>query len=165
MDGLFKVNGKRDLTMLAIFVLVCEGVGVLSSFFTMSADIQYKSLILPPFAPPAWVYAPVWTILYFLMGVAAYRVWLYGIFKVNVREALAYFTIQLALNFLWSVLFFGLQYRGLAFVEILLLLILILITAYKFYKIDRTAGYLLVPYILWVSFAAVLNYSIWVLNM
>lgn len=164
MFDIFKVADRFHLTKLLISIGISEGVGVLSSFFTKDSMVQYKTLIQPPFAPPAWIFGPVWTLLFFLMGLAAYRIWMYSSINPNVSEALTYYGIQLFLNFLWSILFFKLGLRGLAFVEILILLYFIIITTVKFYRIDKTAGYLLIPYILWAVFASILNFSIWQLN-
>jgi len=125
---------------------------------------QYLSLKLPSFAPPAWIFGPVWTILYIMMAAAAYRIYKLGWDRAAVRSALTMFGIQLFFNVIWNPLFFAWQMRGLAFLDIILLLVLVIITAVKFYSLDKTAGYLLVPYVLWVSFASVLNLSVWQLN-
>ncbi len=106
----------------------------------------------------------VWTLLYLLMGIALYLVWEKGLEKADVRKAMGVFGIQLFLNFLWSVLFFGLQSPLYGLGGIVALWVVILVNIWLFYRISKAAGLLLVPYILWVSFAAVLNYSIWVLN-
>lgn len=146
-------------------VLICEGVGFVSTPFTIAAiPTWYATLNKPFFSPPNWIFAPVWTSLYFLMGVAAYLVWEKGLKKKKVREALKFFTIQLGLNFVWSLLFFGLHSPLLAFIEIVVLWLAIFVTIKKFYPLSKPASYLLIPYLLWVSFAAVLNLSIFILN-
>jgi tryptophan-rich sensory protein len=118
----------------------------------------------PAESPPSWVFAPVWTTLYVLMGAAFYLVWERGYSEKKVKWAMHIFGIQLGLNVLWSVLFFGLQSPHYAFIEILVLGLMIIANIIAFYDIDKRAGILLVPYMLWVSFATVLNYSIWQLN-
>lgn len=151
---------------ILIFVATCLGIGYLSSVVTRSSvDSWYPTLVKPPFNPPNWVFAPAWTTLYVLMGIAGGLVWQ----KIEeqpeeVRKALQFFWIQLALNALWSYLFFGLKNPLLALVEICLLLLMIYETYLKFSKINKGAGYLFIPYILWVSFALILNASIWWLN-
>lgn len=140
------------------------GVGFLSSLFIRNSMDIYQNLVKPWFAPPSSVFPPVWTILYILMGVASYWVWKLGKDKKAIQNALFFYAIQLTLNFLWPILFFRLDMRFIAFIEIVILFIFILITTIKFYRIHKVAGYLMVPYILWVAFATILNYSIWALN-
>lgn len=155
---------KKALGIL-IFVVVCELAGVIGSLFTMpSIPGWYAGLVKPPFNPPAWVFAPVWTILYALMGLSAYLVYAKGPGRKETRRALAVFAGQLLLNALWSVVFFGAHLILGAAVVILLLWGMILASILLFSRISRAAAYLLVPYILWVSFATVLNISLYVLN-
>ena len=155
----------KNFSKLALSVIGCELVGILSTPFTISSiPTWYAGLIKPFFSPPNWVFAPVWTILYFLMGVAVYLVWKENIKKKKVKIALYYFLGQLFLNFLWSVIFFGLHQPFLAFIDIVLLLIMIAITMREFNKVSKTAMYLLIPYLLWVCFATLLNISIVILN-
>jgi tryptophan-rich sensory protein len=116
----------------------------------------------PSFSPPNYLFAPVWTALYILMGIALYLVWING-YKKH-KKAIIVFGIQLGLNLLWSILFFGMRNPLLAFIEILLLWSFIVYTIILFYKTSKTAAYLLTPYILWVSFASVLNFFIFYLN-
>jgi benzodiazapine receptor len=124
----------------------------------------YSTLATPPFNPPSWVFAPVWTALYVAMGVAAFLVWQKGWSDETVRVALACFVVQLVLNGLWSVLFFGLQSPGWALVDIVLLWLSIALAVVLFWRVLPAAGVIMLPYLAWVSFAAVLNGSIWVLN-
>lgn len=145
-------------------IALSEGVGVLSGFLSMGSMKQYQNLVQPPLSPPGWVFGPVWGVLFLLMGIAAYRVWMHKHPVKDIKNALTWYGVQLFLNFLWTILFFKFEMRGLALIDILLLLIAIIITTLKFYRIDKIAGYLMVPYILWVAFATYLNYSIWVLN-
>ncbi len=151
---------------LLISIFISEGVGALSAFLSSgNMEMVFDTLIKPSFAPPAWVFAPVWIILYALMGIAAYRIFKLGCNKKGVKSALLFYAIQLFLNFLWTIIFFRFELIGLAFIEIVILLIFIIITTVKFFKLDKCAGYLMVPYIIWVAFATVLNYYIWILNM
>ncbi len=165
MLRLFKVNGRVNIRALFISILIPLLVGFLSSYLVRDTYETFESLIKPSFAPPASVFAPVWTVLYILMGIASYRIWMYGTNRQDVCSALLYYGLQLIFNFMWTIIFFGLGLRGFAYVEILILLLLIIITTIKFYRIDKLAGYLLLPYLLWVSFASILNLSIWLLNL
>lgn len=151
---------------ITIFVATCLAVGFLSGRATREGvDTWYPTLVKPIFNPPGWVFAPVWSVLYVMMGVAAGQVWSYiEVRREDVRKALIFFWIQLALNALWSFLFFGLQNPLLALVEIILLWLMIYETWHKFKQIDRLAGWLMVPYLAWVTFATLLNASLWWLN-
>jgi benzodiazapine receptor len=151
---------------IAIFVATCIAVGYLSGQATQSSvNTWFPTLIKPSFNPPPWVFAPVWSTLYIMMGIAAGLVWSRIDFdKDAVKTALLYFVIQLALNALWSILFFGLRNPLLALIGIVLLWLMIYETYIKFVKIDKIAGYLFIPYLAWVTFATVLNASIWWLN-
>lgn len=146
--------------------VTCVAVGALSGFATQSSvDTWFQTLEKPIFNPPSWVFGPVWTTLYIMMGVAGGIVW--GKIETHrdeVKKALLFFIIQLALNALWSILFFGLRNPLLALIEIVVLWLMIYETYLKFSKIDKNAGYLFIPYLAWVSFATVLNGSIWWLN-
>ena len=157
-----KIN---NYVRLVIAIVICNLAGFIGSFFTVtSAGSWYSSIQKPVFNPPNWVFAPVWTLLFILMGISLYFIWEAGLKKKKVKIPLVFFGIQLILNMLWSVFFFGLQNPLLAFIEIVILWIFILLTIIRFFKVSRTAAYLLVPYILWVGFAAVLNFSIFLLN-
>ncbi len=151
---------------ISIFVATCIAVGYLSGQATQSSvNTWFPTLVKPSFNPPPWVFAPVWSLLYMMMGIAAGLVWSRIDFeKEAVQKALLFFAIQLALNALWSILFFGLRNPLLGLIEIVLLWLMIYETYIKFIKIDKIAGYLFIPYLLWVSFATVLNASIWWLN-
>jgi len=155
----------NNFLKLVIAIVVSQLAGVIGSVFTISSiPTWYTTLQKPSFSPPNWIFGPAWTTLYFLMGVAAFLVWRHGFEKKEVRRALTIFGGQLVLNALWSIIFFGLHNPFWAFIEIIVLWLAILWTIFAFYKISRPAAYLLLPYILWVSFAAYLNYSIWILN-
>jgi tryptophan-rich sensory protein len=155
----------RDLPALLVAVAVCEGVGIVSAFFTTRAiPTWYATLVKPSFNPPNWVFGPVWTTLYALMGVALFLVWRAGLSSPGARAALALFAVQLALNFAWSWLFFGIHQPGWAFAEIVALWVAIAATIVTFFGISRAAGWLMSPYLAWVSFAAALNFAYWRLN-
>ena len=139
---------------------IAAGIG---GAVSVRAGAFYAQLARTDWAPPSWVFGPVWTVLYALMGIAAWLVWRVGGFRAA-RSALTMFIAQLALNALWSWLFFGWQRADLAFADIVLLWVLILAISIAFWKIRPLAGALLIPYLLWVSFAGALNYSIWQLN-
>ncbi len=150
---------------LIIVIVVSELAGIIGSVFTApSITGWYAGIVKPVLNPPAWVFGPVWTTLFALMGIAAFLVWKKGLDHKDVKIALGIFIGQLVLNALWSIIFFGLHSLGGAFVEIVFLWLAILATIIAFAKISRPAAWLLLPYILWVSFAGYLNYSIWVLN-
>jgi tryptophan-rich sensory protein len=140
-------------------------VGGLSGFATARGVREwYPSLSKPPFNPLSWVFGPVWTLLYVMMGVACYLAWQKGWDNEVVRIALVLFLVQLTLNGLWSILFFGMQSPGLASAEILVLWLFIAATIVCFWRVSPVAGILMLPYQAWVSFAAVLNASLWILN-
>jgi tryptophan-rich sensory protein len=164
MFNIFKVNGEKNIVALIISVLLAQGVGFLSGFLSMTASSNYENFNKPPFSPPGWVFPIVWTILYFLMAVAAYRIWMKGKAGEDVSKALTLYFTQLFLNFLWSIIFFRFRLYAIAFLELLILLVFILLTTFEFYRIDKPSAYLMIPYIAWVSFAGVLNYAIWMMN-
>lgn len=142
-----------------------QAVGILSGLATVRGVRDwYPGLVKPSFNPPSWVFAPVWTALYLAMGVAAWLVWQRGLETPGVRVALAAFLVQLALNGLWSILFFGLHSPALAFVEIVILWAAIGVTTVLFFRQAAAAGWLMAIYWAWVTFAAVLNFSLWRLN-
>ncbi|HLD83515.1 MAG TPA: TspO/MBR family protein [archaeon] len=154
---------KLDIAKLVFALAIPQAAGVIGAVFTYpSISGWYAFLVKPEFMPPSWVFAPAWTLLYLLMGAS-----LYLILKrpgKEARKAAIVFGFQLALNVIWSILFFGLRNPALAFTEILALWAMIGATIWQFMKIDKRAAYMMVPYILWVTFAAVLNYYVWILN-
>jgi tryptophan-rich sensory protein len=155
----------REALQLVAAVGLCEAAGGAAGALTAeSVSTWYPTLRKPSYTPPGWVFGPVWTLLYLLMGVALFLVWRGRATDGRVRGALGVFALQLALNVIWSLLFFRLRSPGSALVEILALWAAILLTVLAFGRVSRTAALLLVPYLLWVSFAAVLNLSIWRLN-
>lgn len=148
-----------------VFVLVSEAAGAIGAIYTTPAiKTWYVGLTKPSFNPPNWLFGPVWTTLFLIMGIGAFLVWRHGLSNKGVKLALMLFIIQLALNIMWSVIFFGLHAPLAAFIEIIVLWLMIAATAVYFYKVSVPAGVLMLPYILWVGFAAVLNFSIYALN-
>ncbi|WP_298393882.1 TspO/MBR family protein [Flavobacterium sp.] len=156
----------QKILRIVVVVMTCLVIGYLSGMVTReSITTWYPTLVKPIFNPPNWIFAPVWTSLYIMMGIAGGLVWnkLEGN-EVIVKKAFLFFIIQLALNALWSLIFFKLHNLLLASIEVVLLLLMIYETYNQFKKIDKIAGFLLIPYIAWVSFATVLTISIWYLN-
>lgn len=160
----------RNYIQLFFAIALSQSAGLLGALFTSSSvTTWYPTLVKPALNPPSWVFGPVWTTLYILMGVAAFLVWrVYekssGAKKRFARTALVLFVLQLALNAWWSIIFFGQQQLGFALFEVACLWLAIAATMYYFAKLSRTAAWLLAPYLAWVSFASYLNYSLWMLN-
>jgi tryptophan-rich sensory protein len=156
---------KKEIYQLVIAVGVCQATGLIGSIFTRSSVSKwYPTLLKPSFTPPGWVFGPVWVGLYFLMGVAAFLVWRRGLEIREVRKALFFFAVQLGLNLLWSVFFFGLKSPVAGLADIVLLSLAIIFTIRSFLPVSKPAALLLVPYFLWTSFATGLNLTIWYLN-
>jgi translocator protein len=155
-------NNRFKLAVSIALPLLAGFVG--SIFTTPSIQGWYANVAKPALNPPSWIFGPVWTTLFVLMGIAAFLVWKKGLEKRGVRGALGLFLLQLVLNSLWSIIFFGLHNPGWAFVDIVALWLAILATIIAFARVSRPAAWLLVPYIIWVSFASYLNYQIFVLN-
>ena len=153
-----------DIVALVLFVALCLGIGALGASVTAtSVDTWYAGLVKPSFNPPDEVFGPVWTVLYVLMGVAAWRVWR-SADRDTTRGPLTLFALQLAINLGWSVVFFGLHKIAAAVATIVVLDIAVLVTALAFRTVDRMAALLMAPYLAWVAFATVLNVAIWRLN-
>ena len=177
-----------NLLRLVVSIIICELAGVIGSFFTVSQiSGWYGALNKPAFNPPAWIFAPVWTTIFILMGVSLYLVWTnkwLPVNKINLKNKkpwnklsvkflsgswkqlniILIFAIQLVLNILWSLIFFGAHSAGVAFFELIMLWFAIIFTIVNFYRVSKLAAWLMLPYILWVSFAGFLNFFIWVLN-
>lgn len=148
-----------------ISIAITLSIGALGGWATAtSVKTWYPFLNKPSFNPPNWLFAPVWTSIYILLGISAYLVWARRVHIIHFPRTVAIYFIQLILNLGWSFIFFYLHEIGFAFAEILILLVFILLNAYTFYKIDKWAGLLFIPYIIWVSFASFLTYNIFILN-
>ncbi|MCX6721111.1 MAG: tryptophan-rich sensory protein [Candidatus Staskawiczbacteria bacterium] len=179
---------SKNFFKLLISIIICELAGAAGAIFTTpQIGTWYMFLTKPAFNPPSWIFGPVWTALFVLMGISLYLVWTKNFvvkneLKIKKRKAwnklsqkfftgewqkaniILIFTTQLGLNALWSIIFFGMHFPAAAFFELLMLWFAILYTIINFYRVSKTASYLLIPYILWVSFAGVLNFFIWILN-
>ncbi len=161
-----ETNRKKLVIIFIASLLIPQAIGALGGLLTApSIGSWYAALNKPSINPPDWIFGPVWTALYLMMGIALFLVWKNGLSRREVKMAVAAFGVQLALNLAWSYLFFYLHSPFGAFVEIMALWLAIAATLATFLKVSRAAGLLLVPYILWVSFAAVLNFFIWRLNI
>ncbi len=161
------VNIKAaEILKLVASVLICLIAGFVGSAATMpSITTWYASLIKPAWTPPNWLFGPVWTTLYILMGIAAFLVWREGLRRKEVKIALGIFGVQLILNVLWSIVFFAFKSTLGGFIIIVMLWVTILITIIAFYRISKPAGIILIPYIAWVSIASALNYTVYLLNI
>lgn len=155
-----KINWK----LLIICIAIPLAVGRLSALLTKDNMIMFQYIRKPALSPPAWLFPVVWTILYTLMGIASYLIVVSDAAPKEIRGALIFYALQLFFNFLWSIVFFNLEAYLFAFIWLILLWALILITTVRFFRIDRRAGWLMVPYLLWVAFAGYLNYAIYKLN-
>ena len=151
---------------IIIAIAVCHLAGIIGSLFTRPAISSWYVFIQKPFfSPPNWIFTPIWLLLYTLMGISLFLVWNEGFEKHDVKFAVYVFLGSLVLNSLWSIIFFGMKNILAAFFEICLLFFVLVFVFIRFYHIKKTAAYLLIPYILWVLFAGILNYSIFVLNI
>ena len=155
---------KIKWTELLTCLLIPLSVGAVSGIVSGGGIDGFDSIIKPPLSPPAWLFPIVWTLLFILMGIASYLVLVSGAEKDDIIRALTFYGIQLFFNFFWSIIFFNLQWYLAAFVWLVVLWILIVTTTVLFYKISKPAGYLMIPYILWVAFAGYLNFAIFLLN-
>jgi tryptophan-rich sensory protein len=155
-----------DILKLLASIILCQLAGLIGSIFTTPAiPTWYESLNKPFFNPPDWIFGPVWVSLYLLMGISLFVIWQRRENNLQARKGLILFFIQLILNAFWSVAFFGLKSPLLGLINIILLWLAIFFTVQHFLKISKIAALLLLPYLLWVSFAVVLNFSLWILNM
>ena len=154
---------QKQILGLAAWLAVSFAASAVGAVASIQAKSFYSQLVQPDWAPPPWIFGPVWTVLFTLMGIAVWLVWRSGGFGPN-RQALTLFILQLAFNALWSWLFFTWNLGFLALADITMLWILIVATLFSFWRVSPLAGALLIPYLLWVSFAFALNYSLWQLN-
>jgi tryptophan-rich sensory protein len=155
---------KPTWKQYAFWILMALGVGALSGYLTRAGTAMYAQLPKPPLSPPGWVFGVVWTVLYTLMGISAARVWAAPPTQARSRGMNLYIA-QLIVNFFWSPIFFNAQAYGLALAWLLLLWVLVLLMILQFRKVDKTAAYLQIPYLIWLTFAAYLNFAVWRLNM
>ena len=162
------MNSSKTISpiwQLIISILICETTGIVSGLIANTGmNSWFETLNKPSWNPPAFLFAPVWTFLYLLMGISLWLIWKSAAPVPQKSNAIILFSLQLFLNFWWSIIFFKFHSPAVALVNIILMLILILLTIISFSKISTPAAWLLVPYIAWVSFAIILNYSIWDLN-
>ena len=162
--NIFKINGEFKVVPLLINILIPVLGGIIIGYLNSNTLDTYEMLKKPFFTPPNIVFQVVWIILYMLMGISAYRIYMRNKQGADDKGGYFYYLVKLSINFLWSFIFFTFRLYGISFIVLIILFILILITFIKFIKIDRIAGFLLIPYLIWVSFAGVLNYFIWALN-
>ncbi len=155
---------KEKKGVLAICILIPLAVGALASLLTRDSMAEFELLNKPPLSPPGWLFPVVWTILFVLMGIASYLIYQQGTEKVKVRQALVIYGVQLLFNFFWPIFFFRFGWYLFSFLWLMILWVLILVMISKFRKIDETAAKLLVPYLLWVTFAGYLNLGVFLLN-
>lgn len=161
--NLSQASKTKQVLALFVWLVICFVASSIGAFASIQAAAFYGELTQPSWAPPSWIFGPVWTILYAMMGVAAWLVWREGGIRAH-RSVFILFFAQLTVNALWSWLFFAWHLGAFAFVDIIVLWTLIVLTIATFWRIKPLAGALLIPYLLWVSFAAVLNFSVWHLN-
>ena len=155
---------RQNRKTLFVCILIPLLVGGVSGWLSRGSMAAFEAFVKPPLAPPGWLFPVVWTVLFLLMGVASYLVLTSGGSEEKIMGAISVYALQLGVNFFWSILFFTLSLCTLAFFWLLLLWVLVLITTVRFYRLSKTAGYLMLPYILWVTFAAYLNLAICILN-
>jgi len=153
----------KQITGLVCWLVLSYATSAIGALGSMQAQSFYGQLNQPAWAPPAWLFGPAWTLLYTLMAIAAWLVWRQGGFRAQ-RRAMSLFLAQLILNALWSWIFFSWQLGGAAFAEIILLWLLIVATTVSFWRVKPVAGLLMIPYLLWVSFASALNFALWQMN-
>ena len=149
---------------LIVCLLIPLAVGGLAAALTMGSMSQYAALAQPPLSPPAWVFPVAWTILYLLMGLASWLVWRSDVSRAEKKRALTLYGVQLAVNFIWPLIFFRAGMYGFALIWLVVLLVLVTETAIAFGRIDMRAAWLLIPYLLWLLFAGYLNAGVWLLN-
>ncbi|MGL5379301.1 TspO/MBR family protein [Clostridium sp.] len=162
--NIFKVNGEFKFLPLIINILIPVAGGAIVGLLNKNTMHTYELLKKPIFTPPAIVFPIVWTILYILMGIAAYRIYMRNKQGANDNGAYFYYLVQLIFNFMWSFIFFTFRLYGISFIWLIILFVLVIITFIKFIKVDKLAGYLLIPYIVWLVFAGILNFFVWMYN-
>jgi len=165
MNIIDRMNKLPSIWKLAIAIVTCEITGLASAIISNAGmNHWFQTLEKPSWNPPSYLFGPVWTLLYLLMGLSFWLVWTAKVPEWNKRNAYLIFGCQLFLNFWWSIIFFKYHSPSFAFIDIVLMVITILLTIFVFAKFSKIAAWLLVPYISWVTFASILNYTIWMLN-
>lgn len=164
MQNIFKVDGKFKLIPLISSFLITLGGGVLIGFLTKDFTNIYETITKPKLSPPGYIFGIVWPILYILMSISLYRVYMKLKIKNKSSSSILLYIIQLAINFLWPIIFFMSRLYGLSWIILLILIVILIIVIFKFYKIDKLSGSLLIPYLIWCIYALYLNISIWMLN-
>lgn len=162
--GVLKVKNKKSILTLILIIIFTEAVGIISGYIGMYKLESYNSLIKPTFAPPSYVFLIVWPVLYLMMAIAVYKILMQREQGQTINKAVTFYVIQLVLNFLWTIIFFRLRLIGLAFIELMILLVFVLLTTFEFFRHNKFAGLLMIPYIFWLCFAGVLNYVFWMIN-
>lgn len=168
-EGKILIISVKEVIKFIISILIPLIIGYISIFISklfagIDISTYYSQLIKPGFAPPSFIFPIVWTIIYILMGISAYMIMKKGRNLSKVKDAMFYYYLQLGLNFLWMILFFGLDLRFTALVDLIILIIVIVVMIIKFYKIDKRASYINIPYLIWSLYALFLNYFIWIIN-
>lgn len=164
MKNIFKVNGTFKLFPFIVSILIPLGISALISLMINNSLSLYNDIVKPKFYPPELVFGVVWPILYVLMGFACYRTFMKLKLEKKSSSAILLYIINLMLNFLWPIIFFYLRLYGIAWIELILLIIVLAIVIIKFFNIDKLSGIVLIPYFLWLLYALYLNISIWMLN-
>jgi len=162
-----KSRGKKKIRFMTLIVSIGIPlfIGWITSILIPNMGLMYADLVKPNFSPPPIVFPIVWTILYVLMGIASYKVYVLKYENIDVSSAMFVYAIQLLLNFLWTFIFFGFRLYGLAFIELIVLILFVILTIKRFYKkAGKKAAILLLPYLIWLIYAGVLNFFIWMLN-
>lgn len=168
-EGKILIISVKEIRNFIISILIPLAIGYASSFISqllLGEDIAtyYSQLIKPGFAPPSFIFGIVWTIIYILMGISSYFIMKKDYKSTKVKDSMFYYWLQLGLNFLWMILFFGLDLRFTAMIDLIIMTVIIIIMILKFYKLDKRAAYLNIPYLLWNFYALFLNYFIWTIN-
>lgn len=162
--NIFRVNGELRIIPLIINILIPVLGGLIVGFINKNTMEIYESLKKPIINPPSNLFPIIWTILYILMGIAAYRIYMLNKQGIDDKGAYFFYIVQLLFNLMWPFIFFTFRLYGISFIWLCVLFILVIITFIKFIKVDKIAGFLLIPYILWLVFAGILNFFIWLLN-
>ncbi|MFL0267294.1 TspO/MBR family protein [Candidatus Clostridium radicumherbarum] len=162
--GFFKVKNKRSLLSLLIIIVFTESALILSAYLAIFKINTYSNLVKPVFAPPMWVYAVIWPFVYLVMGYAAYRIWMLRKQEKYIGRAVRLYFIQLFLNFIWLIIFLRFRLVGLAFLMLMLAIVFVMLTTFEFFRLDKLAGLVMIPFIAWLCYAGVLNFSFWMLN-